>query len=373
MSFSTLLIVFGPSAFILWLFVSGDEFPEPPHILFITFCLGMLIVPALHFLSPVYEVAADLGPYGNPYAMGAYAAFALAAIPEELAKFAVLVLYCMRRPDFDEPMDGIVYGVTVSLGFATLENVFYVMDGGLDVAYARAFTAVPSHAVEGAVMGYFAARWRWPEPGGDGRRSLALAILAPILIHGIYDTAIFVGVYADQLGVRIPSIVQLVLNLLFAGVLFGGIRYVARIAGRLHAEQLRAAGLDGQGLGETPGEPDEAGPPADSPAGPSPEPGTPRPYGMAELMADQYVASAARNRQYVRAIKSGAWGMDLFLAVVCILCHFWSFGLSSEDPDAGVYYMLFGILFLVYAIRYFARAAGSFVSAMGRTRSVKEK
>ena len=55
-------------------------------------------------------------------------------------------------------MDGIVYGVTVSLGFATLENIYYVFagfDDPLGVAYLRAFSAVPAHALFGVFMGYY--------------------------------------------------------------------------------------------------------------------------------------------------------------------------------------------------------------------------
>lgn len=60
--------------------------------------------------------------------------------PRGAVQFAVLYFYCRRLNDFDEPLDGIVYGVTASLGFATLENILYVVDGGFEVALVRAFT-----------------------------------------------------------------------------------------------------------------------------------------------------------------------------------------------------------------------------------------
>ena len=68
--------------------------------------------------------------------------------------------------DFNEPMDGIVYGVVVSLGFATLENFYYVYlladyfeTTSLALAVSRAFSAVPAHAVFGVFMGYFFMRY----------------------------------------------------------------------------------------------------------------------------------------------------------------------------------------------------------------------
>ena len=55
-----------------------------------------------------------------------YSSFLTAAWVEELLKFLVLYFIVLRRSEFNEPMDGIVYGVTVSLGFATYENYSYV-------------------------------------------------------------------------------------------------------------------------------------------------------------------------------------------------------------------------------------------------------
>ena len=82
----------------------------------------------------------------NPLMIGFVNAFFGASIPEESFKYLVLTRYAMRRSSFDEPMDGLVYGVAASLGFATFENILYVSGGGLGVAVLRALTAVPLHA-----------------------------------------------------------------------------------------------------------------------------------------------------------------------------------------------------------------------------------
>ena len=67
-----------------------------------------------------------------------------------------------KMKDFNEPIDGIVYGVTVSLGFATLENFYYVYlladyfaETPMSIAILRSFSAIPAHAIFGATMGYF--------------------------------------------------------------------------------------------------------------------------------------------------------------------------------------------------------------------------
>ena len=65
------------------------------------------------------------------------------------------MLQKISTKEFDELMDGIVYGAVASLGFATLENIMYCIDGGLSVVAIRALTAVPAHASFGAIMGYY--------------------------------------------------------------------------------------------------------------------------------------------------------------------------------------------------------------------------
>jgi RsiW-degrading membrane proteinase PrsW (M82 family) len=172
-----------PSILLMWYFHSRDAYPEPPRVLWATFGLGVLIViPVLAVALPTIAFTHALT---HPHATGLASAFLSAAIPEELFKFLVLWVYCARHREFNEPIDGIVYGVAGSLGFATLENVLYVSSGGLVVAIMRAFTAVPGHAFLGAIMGYYVGRAKF-EPEKKGALVLA-ALGIPILLHGLYD------------------------------------------------------------------------------------------------------------------------------------------------------------------------------------------
>src|SRR6476661_3208483 len=72
--------------------------------------------------------------------------FLAVALVEELCKFIVLRYYCFLRSSFDEPFDGIFYSIFVSMGFATVENVFYIYNETFSVALLRMFTSVPAHA-----------------------------------------------------------------------------------------------------------------------------------------------------------------------------------------------------------------------------------
>jgi RsiW-degrading membrane proteinase PrsW (M82 family) len=143
----------------------------------------LCIIPVLIFALPIMFL---LPPIDSPILYGFVAAFLLAAIPEECCKLLVVRGYSLRQREFDEPMDGIVYGAVASLGFAALENVMYVFNGGLWVAGFRALTAVPAHAFFGVILGYFVGRARF-EP--ELRRSLTLTgLILAILFHGFYDT-----------------------------------------------------------------------------------------------------------------------------------------------------------------------------------------
>jgi RsiW-degrading membrane proteinase PrsW (M82 family) len=132
-----------------------------------------------------------------------------AAIPEELSKLFVLWLFLRKNPFFDERMDGIVYAVCVSLGFAGLENFMYVIGDAdwMSVALTRAFTAVPGHFCFGVIMGYFYSLAKF---GTQKKRYYsAMALIAPIVAHGIYDTIAF------TVGLNISVGLSVMLMLLF--------------------------------------------------------------------------------------------------------------------------------------------------------------
>ncbi len=172
----------------------------------------------------------------DPYLYGLADAFLCAAIPEEFFKFLVLSRYASRHKEFNEPMDGIVYGVAASLGFATLENILYVGSGGIGVTVLRALTAVPGHAFTGAVMGYYVGRARFAGPERVGLYGLAL--LVPMLLHGTYDfPLLIVSRFKKTMpGAEVPNAAAL-LGLLTAATLGYEYRLAMRLVRRLRAEQ----------------------------------------------------------------------------------------------------------------------------------------
>jgi RsiW-degrading membrane proteinase PrsW (M82 family) len=203
-------------AILSWLYCR-DRLREPTRVVAITFGLGALtVVPAIVLELIVSRIGRSFGlahESGMQNILHAgFTAFAVAALVEELLKFAVLRGYSARHDAFDEPMDGIVYGAAASLGFACAENILYVVlptalggqafGASMGTAVLRALTAVPAHATFGVTMGACIGIARF----SPARRGFwtACGISAAIAAHGLYDfgamSAEVLGGQGDSLG-----------------------------------------------------------------------------------------------------------------------------------------------------------------------------
>lgn len=181
-----------PAVFLLSFFYLKDRYqPEPLRHIALAFGLGLFAMVAAHGAA---AAAADLVSRdwlilgGEPARL--FDAFLLTALIEEGAKWVILLAAVYHWNEFDEPLDGVVYGVAISLGFATLENVLYLAGHGLGVAWMRALFAVPAHALFGATMGYYAGRAKFDRATWTRRRDLAGCLAVPVLFHGAYNYAL---------------------------------------------------------------------------------------------------------------------------------------------------------------------------------------
>ena len=118
-------------------------------------------------------------------------AFLEAAAPEETGKFLVLMYFLLRHEDLRRPVDAVVLSVMVSVGFAAIENIYYVFGSAnwTETAMLRAITAVPMHATVGLIMGCFAAQRAMQ--ASPTRRTLAAMLLWPVVFHGAYNYPVF--------------------------------------------------------------------------------------------------------------------------------------------------------------------------------------
>lgn len=115
-------------------------------------------------------------------------------ITEETAKALAAIILTRKLADFDEPVDGIIYGMTVALGFAAFENVQYMMASSYRVIFARHFLAVPLHITCGAIWGYGLALNKYKLKRPSNLKNLFPYIAAAAFLHGIYDFICFIQV-----------------------------------------------------------------------------------------------------------------------------------------------------------------------------------
>ena len=125
MYFLFILAAVLPAIVILFYVYKQDQFPEPKKIVFKTFIFGCATVLAIDLIFPVLDDFSEKNFTGNTYHF--FDNFIRAAFLEEFFKLIVLIFFCTRKTEFDEPMDGLVYGVAASLGFAAYENIGYFL------------------------------------------------------------------------------------------------------------------------------------------------------------------------------------------------------------------------------------------------------
>ncbi len=173
-----------PALIICFVIYRIDRYDKESHWqLIICFILGMLVTfPAMQL-----EAYGESFGLNQPGHLGKLIllSFVVVGLTEELAKFVALIGYAYPRRAFNEPLDGIVYSVMISMGFATLENIIYADRFGLETTVLRAFTAVPAHAVFGVFMGYYVGLAKF----SNGRKIILIAtgVFLAAVIHGLYD------------------------------------------------------------------------------------------------------------------------------------------------------------------------------------------
>ena len=180
---SLLFISIAPVLIVAMYIYIRDKYEKEPFISLIKALLvGVLIVLPVVFIE---KLLLDFGSALEGIPQALYKGFAVASFTEEGFKYLAFFLLFWNSRNFNEKFDGIVYAVFISLGFAAIENILYVYQGGYQVGILRAATAVPAHALFGTVMGYHFSYARfYPE-----RRisQLLFAFLMPFVWHGIYD------------------------------------------------------------------------------------------------------------------------------------------------------------------------------------------
>ncbi|MCC1485381.1 PrsW family intramembrane metalloprotease [Winogradskyella immobilis] len=205
-----LLAVAPVLAIILYIYLQDKYEKEPASLLIASFLLGavlsILIVIGIYLFTGKYIPITDERSIWQQFIQ----AFIVVALAEEFSKYVIVKYFAQPRKAFNEPYDGIVYAVIVSMGFACTENIMYVLNGGYSTAILRAFTAVPAHATFGVLMGYFMGKAKF----SNNRLKWNMAgLFLAVLFHGSYDFFLFINFIP---GISIGAFISLIIGVILS-------------------------------------------------------------------------------------------------------------------------------------------------------------
>lgn len=182
-----------PAAVLLYVIYKADNVEKEPFgLMALVFFLGVVSTISAVILETIGTGALDLAFRGdNTNLIYTFLmTFFVVGVAEEGGKFLALKLSTWKNKEFNFSFDGIVYSVCASLGFATLENILYVFEGGFSVAVMRAILSVPGHCIFGVFMGVYYGIAKGNELRGNMEAmkvNLRKAFWIPVAIHGFYD------------------------------------------------------------------------------------------------------------------------------------------------------------------------------------------
>jgi len=127
-TYSTIFFAFigGLLPAVVWLLFwlkEDSKHPESPYLITKTFLVGMgMVILAI----PLEKIVNDYFPNMSPITFSLWAFF------EEGLKFVAAYFIAIRTRDDDEPIDSVIYMITIALGFAALENALFIAGPLLD-------------------------------------------------------------------------------------------------------------------------------------------------------------------------------------------------------------------------------------------------
>ncbi|NOY48035.1 MAG: PrsW family intramembrane metalloprotease [Chlorobi bacterium] len=195
---------------IIYIYVKDKYEKESKRMLAYTFLLGAVV--SIIITTILYKFFDLFLPIPDDYSVWQQfvKAFFIVALIEEFSKYVIVRYFNQPRKGFNEPFDGIIYAVMVSMGFAALENILYVFQGGMQVALLRAFTAIPAHATFGVLMGYFMGKAKFSK---NKTKWNLIGLSLAIVFHGTYDFFLFINFIP---GISIGAFVALILGIILS-------------------------------------------------------------------------------------------------------------------------------------------------------------
>ena len=184
-----IIIALVPGIFWVWFYRRKDKNPEPRKLIIKVFVIGMAItLPAI-----VFEYAAEFFfPFINAENLLTivFASLFIVAPIEEYLKYYVVKRVALKNKAFDEPIDGVIYGVVAGLGFASLENLIVISAEGQGIILLRFATATLMHAVTTGIVGYYISMNKFSKQSDKKKYPVWKGLIIAIVIHGLYNSIV---------------------------------------------------------------------------------------------------------------------------------------------------------------------------------------
>ena len=172
---------------ILWMYLKDKYDKEPIRILSKFFMLGVLVSILAIYTEDIFLKINIFTGKSHIF----YISFIVAGLIEEGLKSLFLIPNLLKEKSFNERLDGIIYSVFLSLGFATVENIIYILFedtiSAFEVGIIRSIISVPAHMMFGVIMGYYISKCKFTSSKSKKRKNLIMSIILPILLHGFFD------------------------------------------------------------------------------------------------------------------------------------------------------------------------------------------
>lgn len=208
---SLLVLALAPVVVVLiYIYVKDKYEKEPLGFLFENFMLGAVVSIIItlvlgYFVRDFFSITNQ-----QSIVQQFIKAFFIVGFVEEFSKYIIVRYHAQKNVEFNEPFDGIVYALMVSMGFAALENIVYVFQYGYTTGVIRAFTAVPAHATFGILMGYFMGKAKFT----NTRVKYNLqGLFIATLFHGVYDFFLFINFIP---GIAIGAFISLTIGIVLS-------------------------------------------------------------------------------------------------------------------------------------------------------------
>lgn len=188
MAIDLLVLALAPVvAFVFWIYLKDKYEKEPIVILVKYFVLGAILSVFAIIIERFLVKINILDGWYNYI----YIAFIVAGLTEEGLKALILIPILLKEKHFNEKLDGVIYSIFLSLGFASIENLIYIMSESRDFVFelglSRAIISIPGHIMFAITMGYYISKYKFSDDKIKKREYLIMSIILPILLHGIFD------------------------------------------------------------------------------------------------------------------------------------------------------------------------------------------